>query len=132
MNLTMPTSIDEAVKDYIKSAGKFPEVLRITSSINNFNKMVREVKPLLEKVAEKYPLPWDTLSSEKIEEMQGYSLTTFSNVYGSVYDKSGNLKCKPEVFERYQIYSMIIQNSLSTEQNIAVAEKLLKKGERVK
>ena len=132
MNLTMPTSIDEAVENYTESAGKFPEVLRITSSIDNFNKMVREGKPLLEKVAERYPLPWNGLSNEEIEEMQGYSLTTFSNVYGSVYDKSGNLKCKPEVFKRYQIYSMIMQNSLSTEQNMAVAEKLLKKGERVK
>ena len=90
----MPTSIDEAVENYTESAGKFPEVLRITSSIDNFNKMVREVKPLLEKVAERYPLPWNGLSNEEIEEMQGYSLTTFSNVYGSIYDKSGNLKAE--------------------------------------
>ncbi|MEK6932709.1 MAG: hypothetical protein AABW56_02845 [Nanoarchaeota archaeon] len=127
MNLTIPTSIDEAVESYVESAGKFPEVLRITSSIDNFNKMVREVKPLLEQVAERYPLPWDILSNKEVKEIQKYSLTTFSNVYGSVYDKSGNLKCKPEVFERYQIYSMIIQSSLSTEQNITIAEKLLEK-----
>ena len=127
MNLTIPTSIDEAVESYVESAGKFPEVLRITSSIDNFNKMVREVKPLLEQVAERYPLPWDILSNKEVKEIQKYSLTTFSNVYGSVYDKSRNLKCKPEVFERYQIYSMIIQSSLSTEQNITIAEKLLEK-----